>query len=80
MFKIFEDEYCQSRIPTVGFINFLEFIAVKEPGIPSANVQRINDLAVEEYSEYQTYQRIFTDDETSMCRSAAGDTRAEPHT
>jgi hypothetical protein len=62
LFKIFEDEHCQSRIPTVAFINFYEFMAAKDPGISSASVQRIKDVAVEEYIDYQTYQRIFTEE------------------
>jgi hypothetical protein len=62
MFKIFEDEHGQSKIPTVAFINFYEFMAAKDPGIPSANIQRIKNFALEEYIDYQTYQRIFTDD------------------
>jgi hypothetical protein len=63
LFKIFEDEHCQSKIPTVAFINFYEFMAAKDPGIPAANVQKLKDAAVDEFIDLQTYQRIFTADE-----------------
>jgi hypothetical protein len=62
-FKIFEDEHCQSKIPTAAFLNFYEFMAAKDPSIPSANVQKLRDSAVEEFIDLKTYQTIFTSDE-----------------
>jgi hypothetical protein len=49
MFKIFEDEHCQSKIPTVAFRNFYEFMAAKDSGILAANVQKLNDSATDEF-------------------------------
>jgi hypothetical protein len=62
-FKIFEDEQCQSKIPTAAFLNFYEFMAAKDPGIPSANVQKLRDNALEEFIDLKGYQAIFTSDE-----------------
>jgi hypothetical protein len=63
LFKIFEDEQCQSKIPTAAFLNFYEFMASKDPSIPSTNVQKLRDSATDEFIDYQTYQRIFAKDE-----------------
>lgn len=63
LFKIFEDEQCQSKIPTAAFINFYEFMAAKDPSIPAANLQKLKDSATDEFIDSQTYKRIFTNDE-----------------
>jgi hypothetical protein len=63
LFKIFEDEHCQSKVPTVAFINFYEFTAAKDPSIPAANVQKLKDHATDEFIDLQTYERIFASDE-----------------
>jgi hypothetical protein len=41
LFKIFEDEQCQSKIPTAAFINFYEFMAAKDPSITAGNVAKL---------------------------------------
>jgi hypothetical protein len=63
LFKIFEDEHCVSKIPTAAFLNFYEFMASKDPSIPSGNVQKLRDAVSEEFIDLQTYQRIFASDE-----------------
>jgi hypothetical protein len=63
LFKIFEDEQCQSKIPTPGFINFYAFMAAKDPSIPSANLQKLKDGATDEFIDAQIYQRIFASDD-----------------
>lgn len=62
LFKIFEDEQCQSKIPTAAFINFYEFMAAKDPSIPATNLQKLKDEATEEAIDAQLYQRIFASD------------------
>jgi hypothetical protein len=62
LFKIFEDEQGQSKVPTVAFINFYEFVAAKDPSIPAANVQKLKDNATDEFIDLQAYQRIFAND------------------
>jgi hypothetical protein len=63
LFKIFENEQCQSKIPTSAFITFYEFMAAKDPSIPAANVQKLKNSAQEEFIDAQQYQRIFASDE-----------------
>jgi hypothetical protein len=63
LFKIFEDEQCQSKIPTAGFINFFSFMAAKDPSIPPANLQKLKDSATDEFIDAQAYQRIFATDD-----------------
>ena len=63
LFKIFEDDSCQSRIPSASLINFYEFMANKDPSIPKENVQKLKDAATEEFIDAQTYQKIFASDE-----------------
>ncbi|KAH0792778.1 Ropporin-1-like protein [Histomonas meleagridis] len=63
LFKIFEDEQCQSKIPTAAFINFYEFMASKDPSIPQENVKKLKDSANEEFITYDKYQSIFESDE-----------------
>ncbi|OHT02310.1 hypothetical protein TRFO_07120 [Tritrichomonas foetus] len=63
LFKIFEDEQCQSKIPTAALINFYEFMAAKDPSVPAENLQKLKDAATEEFIDVQAYQRIFASDE-----------------
>jgi hypothetical protein len=63
LFKIFEDEQCQSKIPTAAFINFYECIADKDSSITSAAVAKLKESATDEFIDAQIYQRIFQSDE-----------------
>ena len=62
-FKIFEDEQCQSKIPTVQFINFYEFLSSKDPSVPAENLQKLKNNATSDTIDVSTYQQIFTSDE-----------------
>ena len=62
-FKIFEDEQCQSKIPTVQFINFYEFLCSKDPSVPAENLQKLKNNATSDVIDVATYQQIFTSDE-----------------
>ena len=62
LFKIFEDEQFQSKIPTAAFINFYEFMSSKDPSIPAGNLQKLKDAATDEFIDAQMYQRIFGSD------------------
>jgi hypothetical protein len=63
LFKIFENEQCQSKIPTAAFITFYEFMAAKDPSIPASNVQKLKNSAAEEFIDAPLYQRIFASDD-----------------
>jgi len=63
LFKIFEDEQCQSKIPTAAFINFYEFMAAKDPSIPAASLQKLKSAATDEFIDSKLYQQIFSGDE-----------------
>jgi hypothetical protein len=63
LFKIFEDENTRSKIPTAAFLNIYEFLASKDPSIPSTNVQKLRDSATSDFIDLATYQRIFASDE-----------------
>jgi hypothetical protein len=63
LFKIFEDEQCQSKIPTAGLINFYAFMSARDPSIPAANLQKLKDSATDEFIDAQGYQRIFASDD-----------------
>lgn len=63
LFKIFEDEQCQSKIPTAALINFYEFMASKDPSVPAENLQKLKDSDTGEFIDVQAYQRIFAADE-----------------
>ena len=61
-FKIFEDEQCQSKIPTVQFINFYEFLCSKDPSVPTENLQKLKNEATSDTIDVAGYQQIFTSD------------------
>ena len=61
-FKIFEDEQCQSKIPTVQFINFYEFLCSKDPSVPAENLQKLKNEATSDTIDVAGYQQIFTSD------------------
>ena len=63
LFKIFEDDQVQSKIPTAAFINFYEFMASQDRNIPAINVQKLKDGATEEFIDLSTYEKIFASDE-----------------
>ena len=62
LFKIFEDQNCQSRIPTAELINFVAFLADKDPSVPKENLEKLKENATEEYIDTIGYKRIFSDE------------------
>ena len=63
LFKIFEDEQGQSKIPTAALINVFTFLSSKDPTIPAENLQKLKDGATGEFVDFETYQKIFSQDE-----------------
>jgi len=63
LFKIFEDDQCRSKIPTVALINFFTFLSSKDSSIPADHLQKLKDGATEEFIDAATYRRIFAADE-----------------
>ena len=63
LFKIFEDDQCHSKIPTVALINFFNFFNYKNLSIPIYYIKKIKDGATEEFIDSATYGRIFASDE-----------------
>ena len=63
LFKIFEDDQGQSKIPTAALINVFTFLSSKDPTIPAENLQKLKDGATGEFVDYATYQQIFNKDD-----------------
>lgn len=63
LFKIFEDEQCQSKLPTASLIRFIEFLMTKDPTISADTIQKIKDGAPGDFIDFVTYKRIFDSDE-----------------
>ena len=63
LFKIFEDENCQSKLPSAALINFVAFLSEKDPSIPKDYLQKLKEGATEEYIDPVGYKRIFATDE-----------------
>ena len=63
LFKIFEDESCQSKLPSQALINFVAFLSSKDPSIPKDYLQKLKDGATDDYIDPTGYKRIFATDE-----------------
>lgn len=63
LFKIFEDQNCQAKLPTQALINFVTFLQSKDPNIPAEFLEKLKAGATEEFIDLTTYKRIFAADE-----------------
>lgn len=59
LFRIFEDDNGQSKIPSSAMINVFSFLSAKDPTIPPENLQKLKDAATSEFIELTTYRSIF---------------------
>lgn len=63
LFKVFEDDQCQSKLPTAALINFVQFLASKDPSITEETIQKLQDGANGDFIDVAGYKRIFDSDE-----------------
>lgn len=63
LFKIFEDQNCQAKLPTQALIDFVTFLQSKDPNIPSSFLEKLKASATEEMIDLTMYKRIFAADE-----------------